>query len=170
MGQYWEDRLPRCQMTNSPSIRSTLRPPPGRRPLWIVGTRAADLFSRKRNDLECREPRCIYFGRHPCRISVDDFTRKALMFERLDNRIGSNGACAPQRPASCGFLHFWSSLMPSTSKAQAHLMAAVAHGWEPPGRNIPKSVGQEFHAADKKVGKWEHPGNRGKLEKLRGKR
>lgn len=57
--------------------------------------------------------------------------------------------------------------MPSTSKAQAHLMAAVAHGWEPPGKKrIPKSVGQEFHNADKKVGKFEHPG---KMEKLRSK-
>jgi hypothetical protein len=36
-------------------------------------------------------------------------------------------------------------------------MAAVAHGWEPPGKHIPKSVGQEFHEADKKVGKYERP-------------
>jgi len=50
--------------------------------------------------------------------------------------------------------------MPSTSKAQAHLMAAVAHGWEPPGKHIPQSVGQEFHTADKKVGMWEHPAKR----------
>jgi hypothetical protein len=57
--------------------------------------------------------------------------------------------------------------MPSTSKAQAHLMSAVAHGWEPPGKKpIPKSVGKEFHAADKKQGKWEHPG---KMEHLKGK-
>ena len=47
--------------------------------------------------------------------------------------------------------------MPSTSKAQAHLMAAVAHGWKKPGKPIPQSVGEDFHAADKKVGKWEHP-------------
>jgi hypothetical protein len=56
--------------------------------------------------------------------------------------------------------------MPSTSKAQAHLMAAVAHGWEPPGKHIPRKVGQEFHAADKKQGKWEHA-NRGKMESLK---
>ncbi len=55
--------------------------------------------------------------------------------------------------------------MPSTSKAQAHLMAAVAHGWEPSGKHIPKSVGQEFHAADKKKGKWEHPGRMEKLKR-----
>lgn len=59
--------------------------------------------------------------------------------------------------------------MPSKSKAQAKLMAAVAHGWEPPGKHIPKSVGREFHEADKKIGKYEHPGHSGKMEKLRGK-
>jgi len=47
--------------------------------------------------------------------------------------------------------------MPSKSRAQAHLMAAVAHGWEPPGKHIPQSVGKEFHEADKAEGKWEHP-------------
>ena len=37
-------------------------------------------------------------------------------------------------------------------------MAAIAHGWEPPGRKpVPQSVGKEFHEADKAVGKWEHP-------------
>lgn len=56
--------------------------------------------------------------------------------------------------------------MPSTSKAQAHLMAAVAHGWQPPGKHIPVSVGKEFHAADKAKGKWEHPAHAGKMEKL----
>lgn len=54
--------------------------------------------------------------------------------------------------------------MPSKSKSQAHLMAAVAHGWEPPGRKIPKKVGVEFHEADKKVGKFEHPG---RVERLK---
>lgn len=51
-------------------------------------------------------------------------------------------------------------------------MAAVAHGWEPPGKHIPKSVGTEFHNADKKVGKWEHSRRKrpdGRLEKLKGK-
>lgn len=43
-------------------------------------------------------------------------------------------------------------------------MAAVAHGWEPPGRHIPRSVGREFHEADKREGKWE-----GKMEKLKGR-
>lgn len=48
--------------------------------------------------------------------------------------------------------------MPSTSKKQAHFMAAIAHGWEPPGRKpVPRSVGVDFHNADKKEGKWEHP-------------
>lgn len=47
--------------------------------------------------------------------------------------------------------------MPSTSAPQAHLMAAVAHGWEPPGKHIPIAVGKEFHEADKRVGKFEHP-------------
>lgn len=37
-------------------------------------------------------------------------------------------------------------------------MSAVAHGWQMPGgKGPPKSVAQEFHSADKKVGKWEHP-------------
>lgn len=39
-------------------------------------------------------------------------------------------------------------------------MAAVAHGWKKPG--IPQSVGKEFHNADKKVGKWEHPTKKAK--------
>ena len=47
--------------------------------------------------------------------------------------------------------------MPSVSKKQAHLMSAVAHGWQPPGRHIDPKVAQEFHAADKQQGKWEHP-------------
>jgi hypothetical protein len=46
--------------------------------------------------------------------------------------------------------------MPSVSERQAHLMAAVAHGWEPPGHHIDVGVATEFHEADKKVGKWEH--------------
>jgi hypothetical protein len=36
-------------------------------------------------------------------------------------------------------------------------MAAVAHGWKKPGKAIPQSVGKEFHNADKRVGRWEHP-------------
>jgi hypothetical protein len=47
--------------------------------------------------------------------------------------------------------------MPSTSERQAHLMAAVAHGWKKPGGGGPSvAVAKDFHAADKKVGKWEH--------------
>jgi hypothetical protein len=38
--------------------------------------------------------------------------------------------------------------MPSKSPAQAKLMRAVAHGWEPPGRKIPVAVGKEFVRAD----------------------
>jgi len=57
-------------------------------------------------------------------------------------------------------------MMPSTSKAQAHLMAAVSHGWQPPGKHIPVKVAKEFHSADKAKGKWEHPG---KMERLKGR-
>lgn len=48
--------------------------------------------------------------------------------------------------------------MPSVSKEQAHTMSAIAHGWEPKGtaKDIPLKVANDFHAADKKVGKWEH--------------
>ena len=47
--------------------------------------------------------------------------------------------------------------MPSTTAKQAHFMAAVAHGWQPPGRHVDPKVAKEFHAADKRVGKYEHP-------------
>jgi hypothetical protein len=49
--------------------------------------------------------------------------------------------------------------MPSSTKKQAHVMSAIAHGWEPKGSaaGIPVDVAKDFHAADKKVGKWEHP-------------
>src|SRR5271165_3299475 len=40
--------------------------------------------------------------------------------------------------------------MPSTSPAQARLMAAVAHGWHKPGGGGPPvSVAKEFNQADK---------------------
>jgi hypothetical protein len=41
--------------------------------------------------------------------------------------------------------------VPSTSPAQARLMAAVAHGWTPPpssGIHVPKKVAKEFNQAD----------------------
>ena len=41
--------------------------------------------------------------------------------------------------------------MPSVSKKQAHLMAAIAHGWKPPrssGIHVPVKVAKEFNAAD----------------------
>ena len=39
--------------------------------------------------------------------------------------------------------------MPSTSPAQARLMAAVAHGWKKPGGGGPSvAVAQEFNQAD----------------------
>ena len=41
--------------------------------------------------------------------------------------------------------------MPSKSPAQARLMAAVAHGWQPPassGIKVPVSVAKEFNKAD----------------------
>jgi hypothetical protein len=41
--------------------------------------------------------------------------------------------------------------MPSTSPAQARLMAAVAHGWKPDNIKAPPvSVAKEFNQADKK--------------------
>ena len=46
--------------------------------------------------------------------------------------------------------------MPSKSAKQAHLMAAIAHGWKPPkssGFHVPVKVAKEFNAADKKKGK-----------------
>lgn len=37
-------------------------------------------------------------------------------------------------------------------------MSAISHGWRMPGgKGPPASVAKEFHSADKKVGKWEHP-------------
>lgn len=48
--------------------------------------------------------------------------------------------------------------MPSSTKKQAHFMSAIAHGWKPTGEKGPSAaVAKEFHTADKKVGKWEHP-------------
>lgn len=40
--------------------------------------------------------------------------------------------------------------MPSKSPAQAKLMRAVAHGWEPSGKHIPMAVGKEFMHADER--------------------
>jgi len=40
--------------------------------------------------------------------------------------------------------------MPSSSPAQARLMAAVAHGWKPPGgEGPPVKVAKEFNREDK---------------------
>ena len=53
--------------------------------------------------------------------------------------------------------------MPSTSKKQAHTMAAVAHGWKPPsgsGIDIPKKVAKDFFAADQKAAKHDKHGHR----------
>lgn len=60
--------------------------------------------------------------------------------------------------------------MPSKSEAQAHFFAAVAHGWVPPGRkDVPSpELAKEWHAADKKVGKWEHPRLRQSTDKANG--
>lgn len=48
--------------------------------------------------------------------------------------------------------------MPSVSQKQANLMSAIKHGWDPPaGMHAPSmAVASEFHAADKKVGKFMH--------------
>lgn len=46
-------------------------------------------------------------------------------------------------------------------------MAAVAHGWHKPGGGgPPKKVAQEFHAADKAKGKYEHPNAKEHARKL----
>ena len=48
--------------------------------------------------------------------------------------------------------------MPSTTKKQAHLMSAIAHGWKMPGGGGPPvAVAREFHEADKAKGEFEHP-------------
>ena len=48
-------------------------------------------------------------------------------------------------------------------------MSAIAHGWKPKGSaaRIPVSVAKDFHAADKKVGKWEHPTKKARGGKVR---
>lgn len=47
--------------------------------------------------------------------------------------------------------------MPSVSAKQAKLMSAIAHGWDPPMKNAPSmKVAQDFHQADKRVGKYMH--------------
>ena len=46
--------------------------------------------------------------------------------------------------------------MPSTSPAQKHTMAAIAHGWQPDNpqlAKIPVSVAKDFNAADQKADK-----------------
>lgn len=49
-------------------------------------------------------------------------------------------------------------------------MSAIAHGWHPPMKHAPPlAVAKEFHEADKRVGKWEHPAHKaggGKVEGL----
>ena len=47
--------------------------------------------------------------------------------------------------------------MPSLTERQAHYVAARAHGWNPGGKQMPVELAKEWHSADKKVGKWEHP-------------
>ena len=49
--------------------------------------------------------------------------------------------------------------MPSTSKAQHNMMAAVAHGWKPKGgwkggHGPSKAVAKEFMSEDKKSKGW----------------
>jgi hypothetical protein len=57
--------------------------------------------------------------------------------------------------------------MPSTSPAQAKLMSAIAHGWHAPMKHAPSlAVAQEFHEADKRVGKYMHADG-GKVSNLR---
>lgn len=48
--------------------------------------------------------------------------------------------------------------MPSVSAKQAKLMSAIKHGWQPPaGMHAPSlAVAREFHAADKREGKFMH--------------
>jgi hypothetical protein len=52
--------------------------------------------------------------------------------------------------------------VPSHTEKQAHYMSARAHGWNPGGKQVPVAVAREFHDADKKVGKWEHPTRKAK--------
>ena len=43
--------------------------------------------------------------------------------------------------------------MPSKTRKQANLMAAIAHGWKPPassGIHVPVKVAKEFNAADQR--------------------
>lgn len=70
--------------------------------------------------------------------------------------------------------HNWRSDMPSTSPAQARLMAAAAHNpaiAEKTG--VPQSVARDFNQADKRSGmtkRMNKPGNQGKTVKaLRGR-
>lgn len=44
-------------------------------------------------------------------------------------------------------------------------MRAVAHGWSPPGRHIPESVGKEFLRADE--AKKEHKTREGRADRKR---
>jgi len=48
--------------------------------------------------------------------------------------------------------------MPSKTKKQAHLMAAVAHGWKPPkgsGIDISRKVAEDYFKADQAKAKAE---------------
>jgi len=40
--------------------------------------------------------------------------------------------------------------VPSKSPAQAKLMRAVSHGWQPPGRHVDVGVAKEFMHADER--------------------
>lgn len=55
--------------------------------------------------------------------------------------------------------------MPSKSPAQAKLMRAVAHGWQPPGKHIPVAVGKEFMHADQ--AKKAHKTREGRADRKR---
>jgi hypothetical protein len=59
----------------------------------------------------------------------------------------------------------WNIPMPSSTRKQANLMRAVAHGFKPDKfKGPPVSVAKEFVAADKKAHKFQ-----GKMESMRGK-
>ena len=55
--------------------------------------------------------------------------------------------------------------MPSKSAKQAHLMAAIAHGWKPPkdsGINVSQKVAKEFNKADQQKGILKRSAGRGR--------
>jgi hypothetical protein len=55
--------------------------------------------------------------------------------------------------------------VPSKSPAQAKLMRAVSHGWQPPGKHIDVGVAKEFMHADQR--KKAHKSREGRADRKR---